>query len=268
MDSSIFLGRTLNEYLIHRYRGKGAFSFVYEAEHLPTGTQVALKVLKPTATIDQIREFDNEGELLVKLSGARRVVNILDSQTASLDVLLFGSASPLTIAVRFHVLELASGCLDQLVAHVDLVPWPERLGLYRDVVLGVHQMHLQSIMHRDLKSSNCLLFEVGFQSLLVKVNDLGRARDLTQAAMASAWAYRVGRGDPNFRPPELLWELGTDDPACHRRADLYGLGCVLFELITGQPITALSPLSSSRRHPARPGPTRGHSETAVWCSSR
>ena len=240
MDSSIFVGRTLNDYRILRYRGQGAFSFVYEAEHSPTGTEVALKILNPRATIDQIREFDNEGELLVKLSGARRVVNILDSQTASLDVLLPGSAVPLTIPVRFHVLELATGCLDELVVQIDSIPWTERLQLYRDVVLGVHQMHLQSIMHRDLKSSNCLLFEASTSSLLVKVNDLGRARDLTQAAMAAAWAYRIGRGDPNFRPPEMLWGLGVDDPDCHRRADLYGLGCVLFELITGQAITALA----------------------------
>jgi eukaryotic-like serine/threonine-protein kinase len=146
----------------------------------------------------------------------------------------------MTVPVRFHVLELATGCLDELIAHVDKLPWEERLRLFRDVVFGVHQMHCHAVMHRDLKSSNCLLFDERFRTVLVKVNDLGRSRDLTQAAMASAFHYRMGRGDPSFAPPEMLWLLGTDEALCHRLADLYGLGSILFELITGQGITAVT----------------------------
>jgi hypothetical protein len=77
-------------------------------------------------------------------------------------------------------------------------------------------------------------------SVVAKVSDLGRARDLTENGVASLLHYRVGRGDPNFRPPEMLWQIGEDDPHSHRRADVYGLGSLLFELITGQGITSLA----------------------------
>jgi serine/threonine protein kinase len=79
-----YLSQTLNDYQIVKFRNQGAFSRVYEANHIPTGSDVAVKILNPNATPDQIREFDNEADLLVKLSGATRVVNILDTQTAQL----------------------------------------------------------------------------------------------------------------------------------------------------------------------------------------
>jgi serine/threonine protein kinase len=239
-DPSIFIGQVLNDYEVLDCIGQGAFSFVYEARHLPSGTLVAAKVLKPDATMEQNREFDSEGELLVRLSGARRVVNILDTQVSPLTVVLAGTGASMSVSARFHILELASGCLEQLLAHLDQLPWRERLRLYRDVVLGIHQMHCQAVVHRDLKSSNCLLFDERFNTVTAKVNDLGRARDLSRTRGAAQQAYEFGRGDLRFAPPEMLWQLGTDHPDCHRRADLYGLGSLLFELATGHGITALA----------------------------
>ena len=82
----------------------------------------------------------------------------------------------MTIPAPFHVLELAEGSLADLIAVLPQLPWNERLSLFRDVVLGVHQMHSNSVMHRDLKSSNCLLFGSKGQVVSAKVNDLGRLR--------------------------------------------------------------------------------------------
>ena len=79
---------------------------------------MAIKLLKPGALPEQIREFDNEGDLLVALSGAAHVVNILDTQTCPLTVTMSHSNIPMTIVARFHVLELADGCLDELVARI------------------------------------------------------------------------------------------------------------------------------------------------------
>ena len=78
-------GQTLNGYRIAEYRDEGAFSLVYEALHLPTNSVVAIKLLKPGASPLQTKEFQNEGDLLVKLSGATGVVNILDGQVGQLD---------------------------------------------------------------------------------------------------------------------------------------------------------------------------------------
>jgi serine/threonine protein kinase len=236
----MFLGQTLNDYQFVRFLGEGAFSLVFAATHLPSGTEVAIKVLNLRATPDQLHEFQNEERLLVKMSGAEHVVDIYDSQVAQMDVVLQASGLPTSIDVHFHVLELADGSVDHLVAQLGNVPWGERLALYRDLVLGVHQMHSNAIVHRDLKSANCLLIAKRMNVILAKVSDLGRARDLTEDGVASILHYRVGRGDRSYAPPEMIWCLGKDDPLSHRLADLYGLGSLLFEFTTGQGITSLA----------------------------
>ena len=170
--SDPFVGQTLSGYRIEGRRAEGAFSWVYEATHIASGTVVAIKMLQPTAGPEQIREFDNEGDLLVALSGAEHVVNILDTQISRLSVSLPGSSAPLPISAHFHVLELADGCLDTVIANLAVIPWAERLGLFRDAVHGVHQMHRHSVAHRDLKSANCLLFEMSGGSVIVKINEL------------------------------------------------------------------------------------------------
>jgi serine/threonine protein kinase len=134
-DAPIFLGQTLNGYEIVDYLGEGAFSLVFAGKHVSSGTEVAIKVLNLRAHADQIQEFDNEGRLLVKLAGADRVVDIFDSQVAPMNVVLQPTGIATTIDIHFHVLELADGCLDQLIANLNTVPWPERLSLFRDLVV-------------------------------------------------------------------------------------------------------------------------------------
>jgi serine/threonine protein kinase len=111
--------------------------------------------------------------------------------------------------------------------------------MFRDIVLGVHQMNQRNLVHRDLKAANCLLFPHG-NGLTVKLSDLGRSRDLTQPAGATLDEYSFGRGDPDFAPPEMILGVGTDSPLSHRCADLYGIGSILFELAIGQGITGLA----------------------------
>lgn len=233
------VGQSLGDYRVEAYLDGGQFGDVYRATHEPSGTAVALKVLDPNASVEQIREFDNEAELLVKLSGATAVVNLLDTQSAPYTLIPPGPGIPFHLTLRFHVLELAQDNLATVVALRAAVPWSDRLALFRGVVLGAHQMHLKNIAHRDLKSSNCLLYQRRFNVLEAKVADLGRSRDLTQPSLASAHLYAMPRGDPAFAPPELIWGLGTDTPEQHLRSDLYLLGSILFELATGQGITAM-----------------------------
>jgi eukaryotic-like serine/threonine-protein kinase len=142
--------------------------------------------------------------------------------------------------VRFHVLERADKCLDELLLYRQSLDWGAKLTLYRQVALGIHQMHLAHVAHRDCKAENCLVFLRTQSHVDVKVSDLGRSRDLRQAAAAGPREYQWGRGDPSFAPPEMLWMLGTDTPECHLQADLYGIGSVLYEIATGQGLTAMS----------------------------
>jgi serine/threonine protein kinase len=235
MDPLGINGMCLAGYTVLAYVDKGAFGFVYEAQEASSGARVALKILHPQAGWIQHQEFSNEATLLLKLTGASRVVSYLGSERASVPVPNLAVTFPLD----FHVFELADGSLSDLLTSLHSLSWLTRLSLFRDVALGVHQMHLKRIVHRDLKASNCLLFDDG-KGLTTKVADLGRSRSLAQPALQPALVYQVMRGDPSYAPPELLWGTGEDDPQVHKCADLYGLGSLLIELSTGQSLTTLA----------------------------
>lgn len=65
-DPLNIIGHTLGDYEIASFRGVGAFGLAYEARHVPSGTSIALKILRPNAGWHQHREFDNERNLLLK----------------------------------------------------------------------------------------------------------------------------------------------------------------------------------------------------------
>ncbi len=236
--AQLLCNQAVGDYHMTRLIAGGGFGLVFEAEHSRSGKAVAIKVLPPTKP-EATLEFASEGALLKQLHSSSRVVQLVES--ADQTIRLSGPAGlPVPISVRYHVLELASGCLEELVLNRESLCWADRLSLWRGVVLGVHQMHLNQIVHRDLKSANCLLFARGRGKVESKVADLGRARDLKVPSRLCAEDYIQGRGDLRFAPPEFLWLQGEDSAEGHRSADLYGLGSLLFELATGQCITALA----------------------------
>lgn len=219
----------------------GSFAVVYAARPTAGGQLSALKMLRPERAIDDgvTNEFIREGELLIELQAARNVVAIHEAnEIVPIDIQHMGQT--ISLPVRYHRLELADGCLDQLVtAQQQPDYWGHAIQLFRDVVAGVHQMHLTGIVHRDLKSSNVLLFAqrpIGEQG---QVSDLGRSARLSDLPGFPAHAYTFGRGDPSCAPPELIFGLGIPDGSAYRLADLYLLGSVLCELCTGQPATSM-----------------------------
>jgi serine/threonine protein kinase len=176
---------------------------------------VALKVLKHGTTGAGVIEFETEGRLLSGLTRCSNVVNLLGPamEKDAIQVRPVAAANVLVeLPVSYIVLELADACLADLLADRHLLAWEERLLLLRHVVKGVHQMHLQGIVHRDLKSENALVFAVPREGFTAKVADLGRSRDLNQPVRFVAQDYLIGRGDWRFAPPEFLWWLGADDP--------------------------------------------------------
>ena len=234
----------LNQTLAGRYRlvshiGDGNFSHVFKATDQQAGDVVAVKILIPDAAISPEvgTEFKDEGVLLGKMSGSENVVQLLDSGQSQL---LFGSGgSQANINVGFHVLELADGALSARLTNRQGLDWHKKMRIFRDAVMGVHQMHEKRIAHRDVKASNVLLFGAHKRMPTAKVSDLGRSRDLGRSPRFPAAAYTSGRGDLSFAPPEYIWNLATGaDQATLRRADIYLLGSVLFEIATGVGITS------------------------------
>lgn len=237
--AALLIGQSAGEYELTGVLGAGGFGIVLEGQHRRTGELAAVKILPPPTTADPTFEFANEGKLLSGLRGSTNVVHLFE--TGHVDVQMTGpTGTSVPVRMPYHALELAQGCLEQLVQDRNRLKWSERLLLWRGCIRGVHQMHLRSVAHRDLKSENCLLFERPKNLVESKVADLGRSRDLKAGASRGADEYLAGRGDLRFAPPEFLAFQGNDTRETHIAADLYGLGSLLFELATGQCITSIA----------------------------
>ncbi|MCC4248444.1 MULTISPECIES: protein kinase domain-containing protein [Microbacterium] len=236
---ALLLGQPFGSYRLVGCIGIGGFGYVFEAEHLDSGGRVAIKILKHGVAGDDVVDFENEGRLLRALAKCSGVINYIDGGTEQVQLRsLIGVTVP--VDVRYHVLPIASGSLDELVsdalARRDL-GWADRIGMWRDTVVALKQMHDLGIVHRDLKSSNCLLMVRG-SSAGVRLADLGRAKNLAQSPSRSIADYVNGRGDLRFAPPEYLLFQGGYEAADFIAADYYGVGSILVELITGFPMTA------------------------------
>lgn len=237
----------LGSYVLDDYLGGGGFGIVFAAHHAVTGAEVAVKVLDPNGASNAniVADFENEGVLLEKLVKRSHVINWHETSTATVPFTVdSGVAAPaVQLKFKYHVMARASGVLDEVTSDPSLrsqVEWLERLGHWRGVILGVHQMHLSAVAHRDLKAENCLLMAGLKDSVEVRLADLGRSKDFSTPSRYVVEEYLAGRGDKRHAAPECLLLLAGSTKADFRLADLYGVGSVLAELATGQSMTALS----------------------------
>lgn len=229
-------------YVLGRFRGGGNFGLVFEGTVPATGGVFAVKVLPPPMASHPgaLREFRNEAALLRQLNPCPGVINFIEEGTHTITVMANGL--PLTVAVPYLVMTAASGALSELLEDPLLraqVSWAERIKLWRDAVLCVHQTHHHGVAHRDIKSANCLLLVAGTQTTL-RLGDFGRGKDITLAPTLSIEDYETGRGDLSFAPPEFLHFQGGASASDLRAADYYGLGSLLVELATGQGMSLLA----------------------------
>lgn len=236
---ALLQGQQFDQFLIGDYRASGQFSLVFEAQDTNTGEEVAIKVLTQAQDPGALFEFQREAELLANLGKSTNVVSMIKSDVSSVDV-----QTPQGITIpwpfHYHALDLATGVLEEIALERKKVTLRERLQLWRSVVRGVHQMHHRQIVHRDLKSSNCLVFPNCEIKERAKVSDLGRGADTKLPHHFAPQDYLTGRGDFRFAPPECLFAQANSDRKECKNADIYGLGSLLFELVTGQGITSLA----------------------------
>lgn len=239
-EAQIYLGKVFaGRFEVRDFRAEGGFCLVFKGFDSATGKKVAIKIPKIGARPPDITEFENEAALLQLLHRATNVVALVGSGQDTVLVSAVPAGTFVPIPVHYLVLELADASLDELVLHRDKLSFVRRMELFRDVVLGTHQMHTADVAHRDIKAENCLVFQQSKKSV-VKLTDLGRSKRLSEPPRFLAEDYINGRGDIRFAPPEALWaQIGPDETSM-RRADLYLLGSVAYELVLGQAITAVA----------------------------
>ena len=199
--------------------GAGAMGVVYRAEQKSPRREVALKVLAATDLDgDEYRRFRREAELLARLQHPG-IAQVFD---AGIQTTSFGQ-------VAFFAMELVRGQpLD--VAARGIESLPTLCELLASIADAVHHAHEQGVVHRDLKPANILITrtDTGFAP---KVLDFGIARSISADAAATALRTRTGMvvGTLPYMSPEQVrgGEVGA-------AADIYALGVIAFEMLTGR----------------------------------
>ncbi|MEO5989246.1 MAG: protein kinase [Candidatus Eisenbacteria bacterium] len=235
----------LSTALADRYRiegelGRGGMATVFLADDLKHGRKVAVKVMHPelVAAIGQDR-FLREIEIAARLSHPH-ILPLFDSGAAA--------------GHLYYVMPFVAG--ESLRARIDRerqLALEEALRLTREIAGALAHAHAQGLVHRDVKPENVLLSDG-----IALVADFGIARAYargvgsnTQASTRVATSVGMTLGTPLYMAPEQ----SAGDAALDGRADQYSLGCVLYEMLAGQPpFTAASISALIARHANDPVP--------------
>lgn len=233
---SYFAGHVIDGNLIGAKLGQGAFGMVFEAKHQHTGRNAAIKLLKPGLSgTDAGIDFNNEATLLSTLGACDGAVNLLGDGKHILQVTTAdGLAFPME--VPYQIMTLASGTLNDFSATPDArsrLDFVECLRMWRSAILALSRIHAHKVVHRDIKSDNCLVFVDRSGRTVVRYGDFGRARDLSVPPTRSEQDYFEGRGHRLHAPPEAIYWQGGASDSDFIAADYYGVGSVLIELLTG-----------------------------------
>ena len=212
----------LGDIVAERYRidgllGQGGMGSVYRAVQLSMGRSVALKLLatEQAATRDQVERFEREAQALARLQHPS-TVRLFD----------FGSVEP---GRPFIVMELLGGAdLEEDLAHNGPMRWDQALRVCRQVLGSLGEAHGLGIIHRDVKPANVYLC-AGGPWPSVKLLDFGIAGCVELASTRKLTATGTVLGSAPYMSPEQ-----AQGQPVGPGADLYALGVVLFEMLTGQ----------------------------------
>jgi len=207
------------KYVLDALIGKGGMGAVYQARHMKLGHKVAIKVmLADAANQEAAHRFVNEGRAAANIQN-EHVVRVSDVDEEH--------------GYAYMVLELLEGeDLAQVLDREKRLAPHVAVGYVLQALDGVKQAHAQGIVHRDLKPSNLFLARRGDSGVVVKVLDFGISKanqsslGQTPGALTSTKAML---GSPLYMSPEQLRSSKNVDA----RADIWAMGIIMFELITG-----------------------------------
>ncbi|MCA9149147.1 MAG: serine/threonine protein kinase [Planctomycetales bacterium] len=191
--------------------GVGTVGTIYRVTRRSDGREAALKLLSPAVSTDQqiVRRFEREMMILAKLNHPNIVGYLGDGRHEG---------------QLFYVMELIrGGTLKEVLQQSGPLTWQEAAECGRQIASALQHAHNHGIIHRDLKPGN-VFFTVDGQT---KLGDFGIARDLRANDLTDAG---LTVGTYAYMAPELV--RGSRDIT--GQVDLYALGCVLFEMLTGR----------------------------------
>ncbi|MFK7769312.1 MAG: protein kinase [Mariniblastus sp.] len=217
IESRSLTGSKLGLYEIKEPIGRGTSGIVYRAEDTRLQRMVAVKALKT--------DFTNSDRARTRLEREARAAASLKHQ----NVVGVHDIQIDPIGISYLVLELVEGgTLKQLIRGNGSIESKQACDLAMQILRGLESAHSKGLVHRDLKSSNVLLKPTANRSAIAKLTDFGLVRDLDSDSNLTR--ENVVAGTPAYMSPEQV--LAPHD--VDHRADIYSLGIVLYEMLTGE----------------------------------
>ncbi len=208
----MLVGQQLGPFLIDKELGAGAMGAVYRGKYVKTGQVVAIKVMSPGLGATNA----------VAASRFEREANILKQLNHPNIVRLFGVGK--NRGMRYYAMEYVKGeSLDKVMARRGRMTWEEVIDLGLQLCSALQHAHEAGIVHRDVKPSNLMILQDG----TLKLTDFGIAKDLDVTQLTGA---NCTVGTAAYMSPEQC----RGEKVITHKSDLYSLGIVFYELITGR----------------------------------
>lgn len=217
------VGRTIaGRYVLRGLLGHGGMGAVYEAEHVGLGKRAAIKFVDPEFATDEkvVARFAREARAMSAIESAH-IVTVFDAGTED--------------GRPYLVMELLRGeDLGQRLRRMRRIPLGEAMHIVAQVLKGLARAHAAGIVHRDLKPDNVFLVKHDTDPLFAKIVDFGISKIERPRANTHPLAL-TGRGTVLGTPFYMSPEQAQASSDVDGRADLYSVGAILFECLTGRP---------------------------------
>jgi serine/threonine protein kinase/Tfp pilus assembly protein PilF len=217
LKKDLFIGRVLEgKYRLEQVIGRGGMGSVYGALRRQIGDLVAIKVLKIDENLDptDLKRFQLEAATAASIKH-QNIISIHD----------FG----LLEDIAYLVMECLEGPpLSQEIRKYKTLSPERSLCIFKQVSAAVAAAHKQGVVHRDLKPSNIIFQHAGCEDDLIKVVDFGIAKLIRNPKEEKLTAANIAIGTPEYMSPEQSMGQRLDE-----RSDIYSLGIVLYEMLTG-----------------------------------
>jgi serine/threonine-protein kinase len=230
-----FIGRTLKgTYFIQQKVGGGGMGQVYKATHVTLDAPVAVKILKKALLADPsvVQRFQREARAASRLRHPN-VISVTD----------FGQIEDGTL---FMAMEYVAGRnLARIIAEESPLAERRIVHIGAQILAALAEAHANDILHRDLKPENVMVEARRDEADSVKVLDFGIAKIQTaDSGQSTLTQAGLVCGTPGYMSPEQ-WD-GKD---LDRRSDVYAVGVILYEMLTGKlPFEAQTPMEMVRKH--------------------
>jgi len=198
--------------------GSGGMGVIYRARHLILDKVVAIKVLHTNSTDPNlIMRFQREA----KAASSLNHINVITVY----DFGVFEGTAP------YMVMDYLKGrTLQEIIDQKEELSLREKLDIIEQILAALVHAQKKSILHRDLKPGNIMVLEEDGDPRVIKLLDFGLAKLLGREDQVALSTVGSAMGSPAYMSPEQATGLKVD-----ARSDLYSLGCIMYEMLTGVP---------------------------------